>query len=767
MTQRTCALVFVPAVLAACSTTKTPSDPPVDSGTPTLAECPDGEVDASGTCVPAACGDTNWPQITGVTTTHHVDPGATESGDGTQAAPWSTVAEALAAASPGDGIAIGAGTLTERLILDDTHHNLTIVARCPQLTTWDGDATPTAQAVLTAEGATGITVRGITIHGGDQGGVWATGGAELTLEDVWLDGASRHGLLANDPGTVLHFSNGAIANIQGDLSLDEGVGAGAYSGATLQLEAVAVTDTAGMGLQSSGRYTRVEATDVTVQRAGADTRDGFMAGVVVDTEAALDSRGLVVEEALRIGVLVTSDGSAWRSDQDRVADTRGVAGEVSAGVWVGSGADAHTVDLVVEDNHHNNLLVAGRGSTLTASGGRSGQDDGDPDGSWGLQAAAGAWAEVTGMAFDGHIGLAMYLNDEDTVVELNDVQITETWPRSDGAGGGAIELLGGATLRTTNLIIEDSLEYGILAGTDTSLSMTGGTVRGIRPSSATSSGTGVWVQNGATAQLTDVLLESNTGVGLGASSGSTVQATGVEVTDTILPSGWRAAAAVLAQGDSQLIASNLSIQHTQGAALYAIDTHTLVSCDGCVIDDSEFAGVVVFDAQVSVTDSTIENTRSHAYLGGGIGAFIRDRRGPGSLTITGSDIGPHPVSGVWCEGLGACTLANTHIDGGTGFAVSGEGIVHGNGVVVTGASITHSDPPVPTFEGVTFTSGHGPSLLLHRSTASLTGLTLSDDDLQWLACDGVDPLLVDGMPDETRTCDDTAYVLSGLDFGLN
>ncbi|RZK15785.1 MAG: DUF1565 domain-containing protein, partial [Hymenobacter sp.] len=142
-------------------------------------------------------------------------------GDGSAAAPFATVARALAQAGPAtQTIFIDAGTYTERVVLNQPMSLRgagTATARPASATIFDGGLQPAATQTseaglrLTASGGTSgqpLTIAGLTLQGYDFG-IQSEGSgpqAYLLLEDVETTHNRRQGIFWNSIGGVQHLT---------------------------------------------------------------------------------------------------------------------------------------------------------------------------------------------------------------------------------------------------------------------------------------------------------------------------------------------------------------------------------------------------------------------------------------------------------------------------------------------------------------------------------------------------------------------------------
>ena len=170
---------------------------------PRAEDCPPGHFPAPTVgCVPidgpAGCGEPPWGSAEPAPGDLYVDAGARAGGDGSQGAPFSAVAEALAAVASGGRVVLAAGVYDEVLAPGAP---VELVGRCASLVSVGG---------LEVAGGIAVSARGLTIAA-EGPGVVASGGATLTLDHVRVLEAVGVGLWARGAGTAVALSSHQLA----------------------------------------------------------------------------------------------------------------------------------------------------------------------------------------------------------------------------------------------------------------------------------------------------------------------------------------------------------------------------------------------------------------------------------------------------------------------------------------------------------------------------------------------------------------------------
>ena len=132
-----------------------------------------------------------------------MDAAAAGPGDGSEGAPFTTLGEAVLAASNGATIAIAAGAYGN-VVVDKA---VTLWGRCPAMVHVSGGLSP---GIFVA--AAGATVRGMRIDG--EVGLWVEA-PDVVVSDLWIYEAAPYGLYAA-PGATVTATNVLIEGTVGD-----------------------------------------------------------------------------------------------------------------------------------------------------------------------------------------------------------------------------------------------------------------------------------------------------------------------------------------------------------------------------------------------------------------------------------------------------------------------------------------------------------------------------------------------------------------------
>jgi hypothetical protein len=151
--------------------------------------------------------------------TLYVKTSGSDSASCTAAAPCRTITHAVAVADGGDTIAVGPGTFGEGAGID-INKDLTIAGLWFLATRvtlgWIDRSRQFGQVFHIAPGAK-VKLTGLTISGGNFGGIWNQG--SLTLTNVWISNNTRQGGIVNSLGGSLLMTNVGIDHNSGGAGL--------------------------------------------------------------------------------------------------------------------------------------------------------------------------------------------------------------------------------------------------------------------------------------------------------------------------------------------------------------------------------------------------------------------------------------------------------------------------------------------------------------------------------------------------------------------
>lgn len=322
-----CAAGFVADMLGGC-TAVMPAQP-----------CTKGSIATPGDelCRPVApCAAGTWGDIPVDAATEHVDASyMVGDSDGTSAKPWPTIGAAIAAASPGAIVAVGAGSYVEDLVVDKP---LRVWGRCPQMVELVGTTVGLA-AMFLSTGADASEIRDLSITGPALG-ILLSGAQDVLFDRLWVHDTPARGVGVE---ATLGPTSFTMARSLVEWTREFGV----YLSATqATLDAVAVRDTQ-LGV-AEGDGVGVMIRDDTVT---GDPSSAVVRGSVLERNAYTSSF-VVNSHAIFEGVLVRDTQPA----QDGRFG-RGIA--VAFNPAFGIPASAEVRASVLENNREVGLFVVG------------------------------------------------------------------------------------------------------------------------------------------------------------------------------------------------------------------------------------------------------------------------------------------------------------------------------------------------------------------------------------------------------------------------
>jgi hypothetical protein len=389
----------------------------------------------------------------------YVDASAAGGGDGTSAAPHTTIADAMTDLAAGSVVAVAMGTYDE-------------VVRPPSgIALWGACAASTIvtpSELAESSGAVSIDgeleVRNLTVSG-DRPGVVVIGG-RAQLGAVMLDGNLVAGLFVGSGGTVTG-SDVVIRNTRSRSDGRIGRGISVDGGATLDLARLLLWRNAEAGLVALEPSTQVTLTDFAVIDSQPRAADGwFGRGLVAQEAARIDARRGALEDNGHDCIFTSGVGTEVSLVDAVVRGTRAN----DTGGYFGSGATAFTgasIDVrgaLLSDNVTFALGATGSGSAVRATDVVVVDGRPVPDGraGFGMQLRDAAIGEVTRGHFARN-GQAQLVVLEDAALTATDVVVRDGEPvEASGEDGRGIAVSARAALTLSRAQVIDNHEAGVM-----------------------------------------------------------------------------------------------------------------------------------------------------------------------------------------------------------------------------------------------------------------------------------------------------------------
>jgi hypothetical protein len=297
------------------------------------APCLDGELALPGddSCQPlTACGEGKWGTIPVEASTVYVEANSS-GGDGSAAAPFATISEAIGAAQPGAIVAVAAGVYPDYVHM--AGKAVRLWGRCPTMTEVVGLAQQ--QFAIDIEvGASGSEVHALAVTGPALG-ISVSGAEDVVIDSVWLHDLGNYGFDIED-------ALGPTSVSARRLLVERATKAGVYvADSTTNLAELVVRDTQPDGLGRYGRGINLEGStggfvtqvshcviqhnreagiyalgavlsvqDCLVADTAPQVADGSFGRGINLQGAAFELRRSVVRHAVEQGVLVAAESTA-------------------------------------------------------------------------------------------------------------------------------------------------------------------------------------------------------------------------------------------------------------------------------------------------------------------------------------------------------------------------------------------------------------------------------------------------------------------------
>lgn len=279
-------------------------------------------------------------------------PGTPGDPDGSRAAPFPTLREALLAADlPGTIVAASAHTFDEDVAIPE---GVILWGACVSGTRlrYTGEPEPSTVTVYGNEAG----LRNVTIEGA-RGGVAVVGSA--LLENVVIDGAYSGVRL---DGSARLEANGMI--IRG--STDHAVLAG--GGVTARLRRTLIEDASGFGLSAVGAGTSMIVSQSAIRGSPNPPVDTLHSGLFAADGASVELRASVIEDRVGIGMIIERAGTRGVIEDVVVRGIRRtLQGAHGYGSLLNDGADVRLNRVWFDGQETVALLIDNPGTTVTAS----------------------------------------------------------------------------------------------------------------------------------------------------------------------------------------------------------------------------------------------------------------------------------------------------------------------------------------------------------------------------------------------------------------
>ncbi len=685
--------------------------------------CAEDEVqDHDGSCVAADCGQAPWGNA-GSDDAYYVSPDGSDDNDGDEDAPFETLQAAIDVVGDDfrERVVVAAGDYHQNVTLRRHEDGLDIVGRCTELVRVTGDNEE--EAGITVLGGR-IGIEGITVTKADYTGIavfqtLGSGVPTVTLRDVVLEGNNGLGLLVAGPDTAVTLES---SQIRENLSLADGIfgrGVHVQMGGSLVVRDSHIIDNRSDGLSVMDAGSSLYAEDSVIARTRSDDTDAFGRGVQVQDGASFEGIRLDIDENEELGVYCGQAASCLLTDstvRNGVGRSDGLFGR---GIQVEAGGHFEGSGLIVTGNREAGLVAVDEGSVALVTD--SLFEDNAPavgpgSGGEAVSAILGASMEVRDSTFRRNTNASAYVASAGSLL-LVDVVVEDTQGGPIGLGVGLFAELGGLLEAqrvsvtgskyvaiqgegSGTLMTLDDVQIADIAWSEETTDVGGVLVFAGAALEATgleiidAPAIGIWVgSEGSTAVVSDSQIVGSKehpvvgggGMGMIASYGGVIEATGVEITQCVA-----SGTSVVGPGaEAHFVDSRIAdgAGDDQGRYGRGLDVYEggLVTGQGLILESNSDLAVLVSDTDthVELVDSTISSTARGVEGAGGTGIEVQNGATfAGTGTRFTDNVGPAIV--VY-SAEGSCTDCSLE---GNGFA--GAVVLDGR-LTLTGGSISASE----------------------------------------------------------------------------
>ncbi len=693
------------------------------------------------------------------------DIGLFMSGEGTtveleRATIRSTQPESNGTGGRGLSLQLGAQITASDLLVEDNHEIGIGAASLGTEIMLDDAVIRNTRPLADGTGGFGIVLR-------DSSGLLAN---NLVIEDC-----SSTGLLATESSTSVDLQNSTIRNTQPDGNDTGGEGIIVSDGAVLAASGLVLDANHSIGLVAIDAATSATLEGSTIAGTRPLSNGVGGRGVSVLQGARVVADGLVLENNQDIGLYAMDMGTSVELINTTVRDTQpSPDGSGGRGISLQSGVEFTGRNLEVLSNHEVGLFAASPATTVLLEDSVVGRGQLSPDGTGGtgVYIQEGAALTARRLAIEQNQFIGLHVEGAGTTVDLEDTVICDT--QSHGPdGGGGLNVLFGATLTATRLLVTDNHAGGLTAAAPgTTVNLLDSQVLNTHPLEDGRFGRGISVMDGASLVATDLTAEGNHDLGIGGwHQGTTLQLTATKVRDTHTAIDTNGGVGIYLSGGAQGTIDDLEVEGGDGPGIY-VAVGGSVTGSSVTLAQNGFAGAVVNHGQLTLRDATITEAVFHPNDGGGLGILGRSLEGASALELENVSFDNLPGSALYLRGNGSYQVRNCT------FSDTGDEASQPGGVLaVEGVTAWHEIGSTGLFsglllEGNEFTQLPGDAILLDNSSAMLashpeTGepnlfSQVAGEPLVWQRCSEANqPEILDASVGQTP-CSDAPRILGPL-----
>ncbi|MCB9591181.1 MAG: hypothetical protein H6719_00495 [Sandaracinaceae bacterium] len=567
-----------------------------------------------------ASADAGWPRdLPAGAPILYVDDDAA-GGDGTtRATAFASLEVALAAARPGDIVAIAEGRYEGAF---DVPAGVTLWGASVASTVITSD-TPSEDTGVILVGAADVTVRNLRIADAARPGITVSGRA--ALQDVVVERTHHRGVVVS--GGSLDAEALVVRAIEvGDD--DRGVGIDVNGGGRATLRRLWVSECVGLGVVVGGIDSSIEMRDAGVVRTAetATSTDGTAIVVVEGARVTLDLA--VLADNAELGLLLGAGATgtikdALLSDNGRAIE----GGRVSGGLLVTDGGSLITDRLELRENRFGAASLAGGRLVMRDAWFSDAPLGADGSGGSALLAERGT-IDASRVVVERAAATALVASQTEVTIADATIRVGS----GDQAAGGLVT--DGGTLRLSRVEISEVAYFGLVSQTDAQLIASDVRIEDIEPSNANPYGVGVHI-DAASVELERVVIRRATFEGVATRRAGALVARDLLVTETRPLMGFR--------GNAVSLLGSATLEHV-------------------LLEHQSYAGLVAFAEGATIDDLVVrDSTRQPSDGEFGVGVLI----GAPDVVISRVSIEGSSVAGVLLYGETATAqIADARVRGG-------------------------------------------------------------------------------------------------------
>ena len=410
---------------------------------------------------PAGCGEGPFGNIAPMSGDVFIDPSASTSGaDGSQGAPYATLAKGLRAVTQGGRLVLASGTYPESLPIDAS---ISVIGRCSSMVTLTGPpgADPFGSALVQIEGAHVVRLTDLSLSP-ETIGMHIALGAQVTLERVRVKAASDKGIVLTGSGTSLSASRLQVSDTLNIWDYS-GYGIEVLSGAALTLTESALLDntSAGIFLQNVGTEALIQDVAVIGTMPEFDGWSGM--GIWAQYGASVTLEESVILDSYASGLNLLLAPSSGTLREVYVARTRYASQDYQYGVGLEVSGGTLTLESVVLSDNQGGGLNLFDGAQVDAKYLFAHDNQTDINGylGAGINVVGGSTMTLEGATMAANHSGGIIVSNAGSHAELSDLLVTGGQASVGGRDGVGIWVGLSSAITLRRAIVTDNLAAGV------------------------------------------------------------------------------------------------------------------------------------------------------------------------------------------------------------------------------------------------------------------------------------------------------------------